>query len=113
MGYYDHGDRDDVLSGGERMIPISTPAGAFNVWTKRVGSNPDLKVLLLHGGPGATHEYLLGFDSWLPGAGIEYYYYDQLGSGWWRARRRRGDAAGGALGRRGGAGTPGARPHGR
>jgi proline iminopeptidase len=38
-------------------------------------------VLLLHGGPGATHEYLEAFDSWLPAAGVEYYYYDQLGSG--------------------------------
>jgi proline iminopeptidase len=38
-------------------------------------------VLLLHGGPGATHEYLEAFDSYLPAAGIEYYYYDQLGSG--------------------------------
>jgi len=37
-------------------------------------------VLLLHGGPGVTHEYLEAFDSYFPGAGIEYYYYDQLGS---------------------------------
>jgi proline iminopeptidase len=36
--------------------------------------------LLLHGGPGATHEYLEAFDSYFPAAGIEYYYYDQLGS---------------------------------
>ena len=35
---------------------------------------------MLHGGPGATHEYFEAFDSYLPGAGIEYYYYDQLGS---------------------------------
>ena len=82
MGYHDHGERNDVLSGGIRMIPIETAAGTFRVWTKRTGNNPALKVLLLHGGPGATHEYLLGFDSWLPGAGVEYYYYDQLGSGW-------------------------------
>ena len=27
-----------------------------------------------------THEYLEAFDSFLPAAGIEYYYYDQLGS---------------------------------
>jgi proline iminopeptidase len=39
-----------------------------------------MKVLLLHGGPGATHEYLEAFDSYFPAAGIEYYYYDQLGS---------------------------------
>jgi proline iminopeptidase len=62
------------------MIPIETPAGEFRVWTKRVGNNPTIKVLLLHGGPGATHEYFEAFDSYLPGAGIEYYYYDQLGS---------------------------------
>jgi proline iminopeptidase len=37
-------------------------------------------VLLLHGGPGFTHEYLEAFDSYFPAAGIEYYYYDQLGS---------------------------------
>jgi proline iminopeptidase len=46
-----------------------------------VGNNPDLKVLLLHGGPGCTHEYLEACDSYLPAAGVEYYYYDQLGSG--------------------------------
>ena len=40
-----------------------------------------MKVLLLHGGPGATHEYFEACDSYLPAAGIEYYYYDQLGSG--------------------------------
>src|ERR1044071_3194628 len=39
-----------------------------------------MKVLLLHGGPAATHEYLEAFDSYFPSAGIEYYYYDQLGS---------------------------------
>ena len=48
---------------------------------KRIGNNPGLRVLLLHGGPGATHEYLEACDSYLPAAGIEYYYYDQLGSG--------------------------------
>ena len=51
------------------------------MWVKRVGNNPDLRVLLLHGGPGSTHEYLEACDSFLPGASMEYYYYDQLGSG--------------------------------
>ena len=82
MSYFDTTGRDDVLSGGVRMIPISTPSGEFRVWTKRTGNNPTTKLLLLHGGPGATHEYFLGFDSFLPAAGVEYYYYDQLGSGW-------------------------------
>ncbi|MET4569827.1 proline iminopeptidase-family hydrolase [Rhodanobacter soli] len=79
-GYFDNSGRDDVLAGGVKMIPITTPRGTFRVWTKRVGNNPKLKVLLLHGGPGATHEYFEAFDSYFPGAGIEYYYYDQLGS---------------------------------
>lgn len=78
--YYDNTGRTDVLSGGVRMIPIETPDGTFRVWTKRIGNNPTIKVLLLHGGPAATHEYLEAFDSYFPGAGIEYYYYDQLGS---------------------------------
>ncbi|HEX5189596.1 MAG TPA: proline iminopeptidase-family hydrolase [Streptosporangiaceae bacterium] len=73
-------DRRDVLSGGSRMIPVSTPSGDFRVWTKRVGNNPDLKVLLLHGGPGSSDEAYECFDTWFPREGIEYYYYDQLGS---------------------------------
>jgi proline iminopeptidase len=73
-------DPRDVLSGGARKIPVSTPSGEFHVWTKRVGNNPDLKVLLLHGGPGSTDEAYECFDAWLPRAGVEYYYYDQLGS---------------------------------
>ncbi|MGF6710038.1 proline iminopeptidase [Luteibacter sp. W1I16] len=78
--YFDNTGRDDVLSGGVKTIVIDTPKGKFRVWTKRVGNNPRIKVLLLHGGPGATHEYFEAFDSYFPGEGIEYYYYDQLGS---------------------------------
>jgi proline iminopeptidase len=78
--YLDYSDRDDKLSGGVKMIPIQTTAGEFKVWTKRVGNNPTMKVLLLHGGPGATHEYFEIFDSYFPNEEIEYYYYDQLES---------------------------------
>lgn len=78
--YLDYTGRDDILSGGARMIPIETPKGTFDVWTKRTGNNPRMKLLLLHGGPGSTHDYFEVFDSYLPAAGIEYYYYDQLGS---------------------------------
>ena len=73
-------DERDVISGGARLVPVSTPGGEYRVWTKRVGTNPGLKVLLLHGGPGATSELYECFDTWFPRAGIEYYYYDQLGS---------------------------------
>ena len=69
-----------MLAGGVRMVRVETPVGAFRVWTKRIGNNPALRVLLLHGGPGATHEYLEACDSYLPAGGVEYYYYDQLGS---------------------------------
>lgn len=78
--YLDYTGRDDLLSGGVRMIPIETPTGTFRVWTKRIGNSPTMKVLLLHGGPGGTHECFEAFDSYFPAAGIEYYYYDQLGS---------------------------------
>jgi proline iminopeptidase len=78
--YLNYTGRDDVLSGGVKMVPVETSKGTFRVWTKRIGNHPTMKVLLLHGGPGATHEYLEAFDSYFPAAGIEYYYYDQLGS---------------------------------
>jgi proline iminopeptidase len=78
--HLDYIERPERISGEVRMIPVDTPKGRFRVWTKRIGNNPRIKLLLLHGGPGATHEYLEPFDSWLPAAGVEYYYYDQLGS---------------------------------
>lgn len=78
--YFDNAGRTDVLTGGVRRVTINTPKGPFQVWTKRVGNNPRIKVLLLHGGPAATHEYFEMFDSYFPAEGVEYYYYDQLGS---------------------------------
>jgi len=80
IDYFDYSNKDDMLSGGVKMISITTPKGDFKVWTKRIGNNPKIKVLLLHGGPGLTHEGFEAFDSYFPHAGIEYYYYDQLGS---------------------------------
>jgi proline iminopeptidase len=79
-GYFDYSTRDDQNTGGIKMIPITTPKGIFNVWTKRVGNNPKMKVLLLHGGPGGTHEFFENFDGYLPNEEIEYIYYDQLES---------------------------------
>lgn len=78
--YLDFSIRDDQFTGGIKMIPISTPIGKFKVWTKRVGNNPKIKVLLLHGGPGGTHEFFESFDGYFPQESIEYIYYDQLGS---------------------------------
>jgi proline iminopeptidase len=67
-------------AGGVRMIPIHTPKGDFKVWTKRFGDNPRIKLLLLHGGPGASHEYFEALETALAGKAIEFIYYDQLGS---------------------------------
>lgn len=69
-----------VQVAGIKMIPIETSAGTFKVWTKRFGNNDNIKVLLLHGGPSMTHEYMECFESFFPKEGIEFYEYDQLGS---------------------------------
>lgn len=64
------------MSNASNIIPIS---GGFHVWTRKIGDAP-IKMLLLHGGPGANHEYFENFAEYLPPAGIEIYFYDQLGS---------------------------------
>lgn len=70
-----------IQTGGIKMVDISTPKGNFKVWTKRIGNNDGIKVLLLNGGPGATHEYFECMESFFPAANIEFIYYDQLGCG--------------------------------
>jgi proline iminopeptidase len=77
--YFNYGN-DSVQTGGVRLISIATPVGNFNVWTKRFGNNPRIKILLLHGGPAMTHEYMECFESFFPKEGFEFYEYDQLGS---------------------------------
>ncbi|WP_228526648.1 MULTISPECIES: proline iminopeptidase-family hydrolase [unclassified Flavobacterium] len=70
-----------IKTGGVKVVQITTPKDKFNVWTKRIGNNPKIKLLLLNGGPGATHEYFECMESFLPAEGIEFIYYDQLGTG--------------------------------
>jgi proline iminopeptidase len=77
--YFNYGD-SGVQTAGIHMIPIQTPVGSFKVWTKRFGNNPRIKILLLHGGPAMTHEYMECFESFFPKEGFEFYEYDQLGS---------------------------------
>jgi len=77
--YFNYGDTA-IQTAGIRMIPIKTPVGEFKVWTKRFGNNPGIKVLLLHGGPAAGHEYMECFESFFPKEGFEFYEYDQLGA---------------------------------
>ena len=65
-----------IRTAGIRMVPVV--GGKYKVWTKKIGTG-GIKVLILHGGPGVSHEYLEAMESFLPQAGIEMYYYDQLG----------------------------------
>ncbi|HJW71425.1 MAG TPA: proline iminopeptidase-family hydrolase [Geothrix sp.] len=73
-------DAAPLREGGVKLVSIKTPKGDFKVWTKRFGNNPRIKLLLLHGGPGFTHEYFEALEGYLPAEGIEFIYYDQLGS---------------------------------
>jgi proline iminopeptidase len=76
--YFNYGD--SIQGAGVKMIPIKTPVGDFKVWTKRFGNNPKIKILLLHGGPAMTHEYMECFETFFQKEGFEFYEYDQLGS---------------------------------
>ncbi|MBI1227028.1 MAG: alpha/beta fold hydrolase [Bacteroidetes bacterium] len=72
-------DSTPMSEAGVRMIPIETPAGTYNVWTRKFGDNPRIKVLLLHGGPALGCEYMECFRDFFPKEGFEFYEYDQLG----------------------------------
>lgn len=74
--YFDFKTPGKFQSGGVQMISLQE---GYKVWTKRIGNAP-IKVLLLHGGPAMTHEYMECFESFFPQANIEFYHYDQLGS---------------------------------
>lgn len=78
--YFDNTE-PGIQTGGVKVIPINTPKGKFNVWTKRIGNNPSIKVLLLNGGPGGTHECFECLENFFPKEGIEFIYYDQLACG--------------------------------
>ncbi|MEO6130201.1 MAG: proline iminopeptidase-family hydrolase [Saprospiraceae bacterium] len=81
VGEYFKNTETGIKTGNVKIVSIETPKGKMNVWTKTFGNNPTVKLLLLNGGPGATHEYFECFESFLPAEGIEFIYYDQLGCG--------------------------------
>lgn len=60
----------------ERMLELDN---GYKVWTKTVGSGPGLPLLLLHGGPGAGHDYLEPLETL--GSERPVIFYDQLGCG--------------------------------
>jgi len=78
--YFTYNKENNIESAGVKIIPIKTPIGEFRVWTKQFGNNPKIKILLLHGGPAMTHEYMECFETFFQREGYEFYEYDQLGS---------------------------------
>lgn len=66
--------REAVL---EREGYIAVPDG--RVWYRQAGSGDGVPLLCLHGGPGASSDYLKAFDSL--GSDRRVVYYDQIGGG--------------------------------
>ena len=69
---------------GVRMVQLSN---GYEVFTQQFGESDNVKVLVLHGGPACTHEYMLNVAYQLPShplvqdaGGAEVHMYDQLGS---------------------------------
>ncbi|MEO6189737.1 MAG: proline iminopeptidase-family hydrolase [Saprospiraceae bacterium] len=71
-----------LQNGNVKEIVIKSYDHEFKVWTKTIGNNPSTRILLLSGGPGCSHEYFECCESFLPAEGIEFIYYDQLGTGY-------------------------------
>ena len=64
----------DIREGRDATVTVR----GVELFTRRIGSGPP--GVVLHGGPGAHHDYLLpGFDALADGR--ELYYYDQRGGG--------------------------------
>ncbi|MES2747329.1 MAG: proline iminopeptidase-family hydrolase [Bacteroidota bacterium] len=78
---YFKSEETGIKNGGVKILTIDSPKGKLKVWTKRIGNNPKMKLLLLSGGPGLSHEYFECMESFLPAEGIEFIYYDQIGTG--------------------------------
>ena len=70
----------------DTAIPIKEGLVSFrgyNVWYRIVGDHEDpgkLPLVCLHGGPGATHDYLETLEA-MSATGRRVIFYDQLGSG--------------------------------
>ncbi|MDZ4767433.1 MAG: proline iminopeptidase-family hydrolase [Chloroflexota bacterium] len=65
------------------IIEGRIPYKGYSTWYRIVGEREDdgkLPLLCLHGGPGATHDYLESLDA-LAATGRRVIYYDQLGCG--------------------------------
>ena len=61
----------------EEVKWIDVPGG--RVWAKRVGNGASVPVVVLHGGPGSSHDYLTSLEGLADERPL--IFYDQLGSG--------------------------------
>ena len=70
----------------DAAVPVregTIPFKGYETWYRIVGEREEpgkLPLLLLHGGPGAAHDYLEALDA-MAGTGRRVIYYDQLGCG--------------------------------
>jgi proline-specific peptidase len=66
----------------EGTVPFIVGDDAFSTWYKLVGELPSPKrpLVVLHGGPGLTHDYLIPIAD-LAAAGRPVILYDQIGNG--------------------------------
>ena len=64
----------------EFKIPISTPLGVLNAWAITYGNPIHPRILLVQGGPGTTHDYLISTAQSLAGQGYSVTMYGPIGT---------------------------------
>ena len=78
--YLDYSGRDDVLSGGVKMIPVKTPKGRSASGPSASATTRRSRCCCCTAGRAPRTSTSRPSTATSPRAGIEYYYYDQLGS---------------------------------
>jgi proline iminopeptidase len=80
-----------VAATGPTLEEGVAPVNGYRLyWKSLTPANPRGTVLALHGGPGATHDYLLSLNDLVP-HGYRVVYYDQLGCGRSDLARKNGE----------------------
>ena len=64
----------------EFKIPINTPLGVLNAWAVTYGNPAHPRILLIQGGPGTTHDYLISTAQSLSGQGYSVTMYGPIGT---------------------------------
>lgn len=69
-----------TATSSEFMIPIRTPLGVLNAWAVTYGIPSDPRILLIQGGPGTTHDYLISTAQSLALQGFSVTMYGPVGT---------------------------------